>query len=59
VNAAELNRLHEERRHSQPISHTGETCWCGLCHCPGCQLVRQELAELEKKGVPHTPKGER
>jgi hypothetical protein len=43
MNAADIERLREERKHMRETLHCTEPkCWCGLCHCSKCQKKRQD-----------------
>ena len=57
MNAAELQAMKKMKSHAPETPRcTGVVCWCGLCHCTGCQQGRQNAAprrgEKENKKCP-------
>jgi hypothetical protein len=49
MNAAELDRLRNERQHMTPREDERghRDCWCGLCHCHKCQAKRQQSLTID------------
>ena len=49
MESADLNDLLKLKTHVVPKNgrHDGKKCWCGLCHCHGCQAERQRKARQD------------